>query len=204
MLTKYIKNSPHRVILEEKINKIAKDVKGEVLDIGSKNRRYDHLFNAKVTAADLVENKEKNIIKADINKLPFPDGSFDAVLCFEVFEYLKTPEKAASEIYRVLKKGGKLYLSTPFMNKYHQDQTRYSKIYLEDIFRNFKEIKIEEIGNYYSIILDILRDKIMFINNKILRAVLYLPYLLLTLFLPMVKTKDKKHISGYFIEAKKC
>jgi len=71
MLTKYIKNSPHRVLLEEKIKKIAPIISGEVLDIGSKNRRYDSLFKAHIIAADINENKEKNIIKADINKLPF-------------------------------------------------------------------------------------------------------------------------------------
>lgn len=201
MLTKYIKNSPHRVLLEEKIKKIAPIISGEVLDIGSKNRRYDSLFKAHIIAADINENKEKNIIKADINKLPFGNGSFDAVLCLEVFEYLNTPGKAASEIYRVLKNKGKLVLSSPFMNKYHEDKMRLTKSSLEETFKNFKEVKIEEIGNFYSIILDIIRDKIMFIKHKPLRVLFYIPYILLTMLLPLVKTNDKKHVSGYFVKA---
>lgn len=190
-------------MLEEKLKKIAPTIRGSVLDIGSKNRRYDHLFNAHVVAADINVNKDKNVIKADINRLPFADSTFDAVLCLEVFEYLKTPEKAALEINRVLKKGGILVLSTPFMYKYHQDKMRLSKSYLVELLSDFKEVKIEEFGNFYSIILDILRDKIIFLKSKPLRMIAYFPYLLLVMFLPLVKSKDEKHISGYFIEAKK-
>lgn len=203
MLTCYIKNSPHRLLLEEKLKKMTPTVSGKVLDIGSKNRRYDHLFNADIIAADIKANKEKKVIKADINNLPFPNNSFDAVICLEVFEYVETPQKAASEIYRVLKKGGQLIFSSPFMYKYHQDSLRYSPNYLKKIFKDFNELSIEPIGNFYSITLDILRDKIIFINNKFLRYFLYLPYLFLVLLLPLFKT-DNKHISGYFIKAKKC
>jgi methionine biosynthesis protein MetW len=49
----------------------------------------------------------------DAAELPFPDASFDLVLCIEVLEHLFSPDQAASEILRVLKPGGHLVCSTP-------------------------------------------------------------------------------------------
>ena len=46
-------------------------------------------------------------------ELPFPDGTFDVVLSSEVIEHTPSPEAAARELYRVLKPGGHLVLSTP-------------------------------------------------------------------------------------------
>lgn len=204
---KYIRNSPHRNFLEEKLISIAPKIKGKVLDIGSKNRRYDYLFDADITAGDIIENPKMNIIKADINNLPFKDKSFNAVLCIEVLEHIKTPKKAVEEMYRVLKNKGILVVSLPLTYKIHDDYLRYTKSYIEEEFMGeFKSYKISQLGNFYSIILDILRDKIMFIQNKGVRFILYIPYLTLTMFIPLVSklTKDKKHLSGYFIEAKKC
>lgn len=45
--------------------------------------------------------------------LDFPDASFDLLFCSEVIEHLASPEKLASEAYRVLVPGGTLVLSTP-------------------------------------------------------------------------------------------
>ena len=49
----------------------------------------------------------------DASALPFPDASFDVVVCVEVFEHLFRPERAAAEIRRVLKPGGRLVASSP-------------------------------------------------------------------------------------------
>jgi 2-polyprenyl-3-methyl-5-hydroxy-6-metoxy-1,4-benzoquinol methylase len=47
--------------------------------------------------------------------LPFEDASFDTVVCWEVLEHIpeNTEPRAFAEIRRVLRPGGKLYLSTP-------------------------------------------------------------------------------------------
>ena len=45
--------------------------------------------------------------------LPFANKSFDIVTMLEVIEHLDNPEKALKEIYRVLKRNGKVIISTP-------------------------------------------------------------------------------------------
>jgi len=43
---------------------------------------------------------------ADINRLPFPDGSFDAVFAHTVLMHLREPVRALEEMRRVLRPGG--------------------------------------------------------------------------------------------------
>lgn len=50
---------------------------------------------------------------ADAAKLPFADGSFDAVICSEVLEHVPDPEAALAEIVRVTRPGGQVALSVP-------------------------------------------------------------------------------------------
>lgn len=49
----------------------------------------------------------------DLLRLPFPDASFDAVLCTEVIEHTADPRTAVSELCRVLAPGGDLVLTVP-------------------------------------------------------------------------------------------
>jgi SAM-dependent methyltransferase len=49
----------------------------------------------------------------DAASLPFPDDDFDLAICIEVFEHLFEPHRAAAEIHRVLRPGGRHVASTP-------------------------------------------------------------------------------------------
>lgn len=57
----------------------------------------------------------KNItwIEADIQAIPFPDNYFDTVISCETIEHVPNPPLAVKELVRVLKPGGKLFLTTP-------------------------------------------------------------------------------------------
>lgn len=50
--------------------------------------------------------KSLKLILSDAHSLPFPDNSFDVVICSEVLEHVSYPEKVMKEIKRVLKKEG--------------------------------------------------------------------------------------------------
>jgi SAM-dependent methyltransferase len=49
----------------------------------------------------------------DIERIPFDDNTFDAVVCLGVIEYLANDEQARNEIRRVLKSGGTAIVATP-------------------------------------------------------------------------------------------
>lgn len=49
----------------------------------------------------------------EAENLPFADGIFDFVICSEVIEHLFNPEQAIKHMYRSLKKGGRLFITTP-------------------------------------------------------------------------------------------
>jgi ubiquinone/menaquinone biosynthesis C-methylase UbiE len=48
-----------------------------------------------------------------VYSLPFPDAHFDAVFAHALFEHLAEPQRAAKEIFRVLKPGGVVGLRAP-------------------------------------------------------------------------------------------
>ncbi len=61
----------------------------------------------------------------DALKLPFKDGSFDTYASFEVLEHINYPEQFFAEASRVLRKGGKMLVSVPFMYREHSEGTGY-------------------------------------------------------------------------------
>lgn len=50
---------------------------------------------------------------ADLEFLPVTDHAYDYVICTQVLEHVKYPRKVLQELYRVLKPGGKLFLTAP-------------------------------------------------------------------------------------------
>src|SRR5205809_311088 len=55
----------------------------------------------------------RQLVQASMNQLPFPDGTFDCVICSEVIEHIPRPEIDLTEMVRVLAPGGMLVLGTP-------------------------------------------------------------------------------------------
>lgn len=73
-----------------------------------------------VTATEISQVRLKRMLAAgidahyaDINDLPFPDASFDTVICGEVLEHIESPGKGLAELERVCKPDGKIIISLP-------------------------------------------------------------------------------------------
>ncbi len=52
--------------------------------------------------------------KYDITAIAENDSSFDLIICFHVLEHVEADRQAMNELYRILKKGGKALVQTPF------------------------------------------------------------------------------------------
>ena len=53
------------------------------------------------------------VVDLERDALPFPSGSFDAALCYDVLEHLFCPEVLLAEIHRILRPGGHALLCVP-------------------------------------------------------------------------------------------
>lgn len=174
-----LNKSYHRFLLERLIKANRLTISGEILDVGSKNRRYDHWFDGNVTAIDRQANLGLKVQHGDIEQgLNYPADYFDAVVCFEVLEYLDRYEQAIAEILRLLKPGGVLLLSVPFLGRDHGDRIRFTEAHLKQRLGAFSAIALERFGNGFTLMFDIRRRKILSIRQTWLR------YFLLMLLLP--------------------
>ena len=90
------------------------------------NQRYLDLAAKKVPGATLIEGS--------VERLPFPDASFDIVYAVGVLMYLNDDHMAAKEIARVTKDGGFVLISVPNYRMLHLFLDPYY------IFRIFKKI----------------------------------------------------------------
>jgi ubiquinone/menaquinone biosynthesis C-methylase UbiE len=98
---------------------------GDVTAIDNNSERLE-------IAKNLDTKTQVKFEKADIFKLPFSNGYFDLVLCFEVLEHLKADQKALRELARVLKKSGFLMIS---FYQFEIEPKKFAKLH-----QKFKEI----------------------------------------------------------------
>ncbi len=88
---------------------------GLVLDAGSgfKQTIFEHVVDA-----EIVGYPSTDVLSVG-EHLPFADGAFDAALSLNVLEHVRDPFRCAAELARVVRPGGTLYASAPFLQPYH-------------------------------------------------------------------------------------
>ena len=84
----------------------------KVLDVGCGTGLISQLYpNFDITGIDIsdgmLSNNPHKWIKAPAEELPFPDNTFDYVVCRSLLHHLDDPLEGLIEMYRVLKSGGK-------------------------------------------------------------------------------------------------
>lgn len=73
----------------------------------------------------------------DKTALPFEDGSFEAIIAFEVFEHFSNPQFVIEEVRRVLKPGGVLVVAVPSPYTYHWPRLFYPDMFTPSCFTDF-------------------------------------------------------------------
>jgi len=134
--------------LQRAVERLAPSATGTLLDVGVGERPYADVFAPHVTRYFGLEyppvvfgnlNPElwnyihvvHGIIDVfgDGHELAVRDACCDTVLSLEVLEHLPEPERCVSEMARVLRPGGRLLLTVPFVAPLHQlpyDFRRYT------------------------------------------------------------------------------
>lgn len=118
---------------------------GLTLDLGSQAGPYGAVFPRRI-ALDLRPGPGVHVV-SDAQSLGIADARFDVVLCTEVLEHIPEPQKAIDEMFRVLKPGGTLLLTTRFLFPIHDaphDYFRYTKYGLRHLLRRFEIVELEE------------------------------------------------------------
>lgn len=123
-------------LLEQELTVIGIDISSEMLKV-----------------ARSKGNSEKiEFVQGDIQKLPFPDETFDLVISNIVLEFTDNPKQIVSEALRVVKKGGRFVCG--FIGK----ESSWGKMYLEkgkhdptSVFAKAAFFSYEDISNLASI-----------------------------------------------------
>ncbi|HEX8145397.1 MAG TPA: methyltransferase domain-containing protein [Pyrinomonadaceae bacterium] len=145
------------------IKRVARELPpgSRLLDAGAGECVYQPFFaHCRYESVDLgvgeaAWNYENLDHVAPLDELPMEDETYDAVLCTQVLEHLERPRESVTEFHRVLKKGGRLYLTAPMAHVEHQtpyDFFRYTSFGLRSLLSGagFQEIAVEPFGGMFT------------------------------------------------------
>ena len=127
------------------------NIKNEVIEFGTTNYKESlikYISNKpkKIFFSNLFNLKSKNYFCINLEKNNKIKKKFKNILAFNILEHIHNDSYAIDELKKLLKKKGKLYISTPFLYRYHQapkDYKRYTIEYFEKILKN-KNFRIKK------------------------------------------------------------
>lgn len=126
--------SERRRLLDRSLATFEGAIRGVVLEIGTgrQSRRGRFVPPTERTehwwSLDLAMEKRPHIM-GDMEALPLRRASIDTVVSLEVLEYVPQPHRALTEIHQVLRPGGHLLISVPFVHRMDgpADRWRFSE-----------------------------------------------------------------------------
>lgn len=138
-----------------------------LLDLGCGKKPFQNLYGAfaqRAVGIDVphtLHGLQQIDVQAAGTALPFQAESFDVVLCTEVMEHIAEPKLLVQEIHRVLKQGGHLILTTPFLVPEHEapyDFFRYTRYGLRHLLQqaSFQVTSIEPFAEMFGVLLSFL------------------------------------------------
>jgi len=123
----------------------------DVLDIYCGSRPYEDLIppGSRYTGLD-VDDRYGTADVVSQEFLPFPDQSFDLVMCTEGFHYVPDPIHGLAEIERVLRPGGRVVLTVPLVWQYDRTilEHRYTGPELVALLAGWDDVEVIENGGH--------------------------------------------------------
>lgn len=207
----FIRRGLYSVIREE-----APGCRGDLLDFGAGSKPYQHLFTEASSYIGLdieVSGHSNSNKKADVyydgKTIPFPDARFDSVFSSEVFEHVFNLDEILPEINRVLKPGGRMLITCPFVWPEHEvpyDFARYSSYGIRALLERhgFRVVRQHKTGHFLEVVLQQLIVYLFFLLPKkpaviyyILHQVFILPFMLIGLLVNLILPKKLKRKDFY-------
>lgn len=134
-----------------------------ILDAGAGNQPYRKLFaHTEYESCDylpvLSEIHKTDYVSqsfyCDLEEIPKADNTYDVIICNQVLEHVKRPEKVICEFFRLLKPGGRLFLTVPQCYGIHMVPYNYFNFHsygLRFLFEQggFSIVFIEPLGGIF-------------------------------------------------------
>jgi len=176
-----------------------------VLVVGAGQDPYSKLFPyaKNYLRVDIMPVQGITDVVCDALAMPFGSEYFDCVFATELFEHLSNPFVFVAEIQRVLKPGGTVILTVPFLYHQHGDPYDYwrpTREALRQLFENFDEVSVISCGNRLHVISDLITTAFypyqVFFPFRILNHIL-------VHFPSVIFQKPSTAVSGHLLIAKK-
>jgi SAM-dependent methyltransferase len=214
-----------RYKIYQAIKLFAQKTNGEakILDVGCGSKPYKKLFannhyvGLEIRGGGHADKDKQADIFYDGEVFPLTDSSFDAILCTQVIQHVLNTEKLISESSRVLKNGGEILITAPFLYPEHEtpfDFRRLTRFGFKKILEEngFTDIKISETTGFFGAVgqlFTILIFESLHFRASILKTLLSImilgPIQIISLFLDNLtfKTGKKGYTLGYVVMATK-
>jgi SAM-dependent methyltransferase len=146
------RRTPVRELEDHAVAKHIATLTGKVIELGAlgEGRRSFALAASEYVVTNIGDNAPVHL---DASAMNLADNSVDAFVCESMLEHVQKPEQVIAEIHRVLRPGGKLLLSTPWMYPFHAapgDYTRFSEPALKALLHGFHIATVEALGNFWT------------------------------------------------------
>ncbi len=111
-----------RAELRDQVRRHAGAVNGRVLDVGAGSYpRYRDLFSCKeYVRMDITPGEDIDAV-GKVEAIPFPDASFDSIVCTQVLGDVFELARAFSEMHRVLRPSGALLVTESLFDPLHDE-----------------------------------------------------------------------------------
>ncbi len=203
---KRVKSLHKNLVKKYHINPIVSELKrhasGKLVDIGCGDKPFHSILVDQVEEyigvdhPGTMHSKDKIDVFADVYDMPFDENTFDTAILSQVIEHLENPEKAFKEINRILKPGGTLFISWPFLYPIHEaprDFYRYTKYGIVHLAAksDFEIINIESSSGFWITLFGFV-SKYFHDKSPIIYIILYPFLFLFKMFCLVLNSFDNK------------